>query len=689
MTGIMKTSKRILAMMLPLALFFIALSAFNLQERKAPAKWSLTTASATMAAGDTATLSLSVKIDEGWHTYGIKKYLNKDGEGPQSTEITFDTKDIRLVQNKITTSKPLIVFDSAYEVRVEEFKHSASITLPITSSRNLKPGKYSGNVLVYYQACTDKSCLQAVEVKLPFSVEVLAPSKTDATTPQDTPTDKAELSAPTNQTPPPSSDNQSGNTSLHSPSNVSQTSTEAKNAADNGNVPLGIFALILAAIGAGVVSWTLPCVYPMIPITVSFFLKRSEKDHTKPVMDAAVYSFGIMSLFIILGVVMSVVLGAGFSQDFASHPITNIFLALLFLVFAFNMLGAYELAFSPKLVNKLNSTANKKQGYSGVFLMGMVFSLTSFTCTVGFVGGLAVAASNGHWFNATVGMTVYAAVFALPFFMLAVFPRMIDKLLRSGGWMNNIKVVFGFIEIAFAVSYFARVDSSLNLNILSRELVLAIWAGCGILITLYILGVFKLKLDSPLQFVGAPRATFAIAFATLTFMLIGGMQGNEVGQLEPFIYVESANHNKTQITQSTTTVTTDTSATVKVGVWNENLQQSLAYAKKKSLPVFVDFTGVTCTNCRKMEKNVFPNSEIQGLMQKMVLVRCYTDRRYNTMDAEYKKIQLERFNTTELPLYVLLSPDDKVIATSGYNSNEQEFISFLKKANSNETASLR
>lgn len=627
-----------------------------------------------MKAGDTTTLTLQVDIKDDWYIYGIKEYINKEGVGPTSTEITISSKEITVLTKKITTTKPTVVFDSSFEITIEKFKHHAEFKLPITCSKTLKAGVYTFDVIAYYQACTGANCLRAVEAKVPVKVTV-----TDA--------DKGVL-----QVASPDSSSTADASTEPSPAQPQQPEQAAKpqtaaveqvtTGSPAEDAPTSIWSLIWIAVGLGVGSWVMPCVYPMIPITVSFFTKRSEKEKTAPIMDSLVYSLGIMSTFIVFGVVVALVFkSAGAGKEIATNPWLNLFLSVLFLVIAGNLFGMYEIALPAGFVNSLNKKSHESKGYSASFLMGMVFSLTSFTCTVPFVDLVGKMAAGGEAFRPIFAMTVYSAVFALPFFLLALFPKVMTKLPRSGAWMNNIKVVFGFVEIAFAVSYFARVDSLLTWEIIPREIVLAIWAGCALLTTLYIIGAFRMKLDSPLEHLGGVRALFAVGFATLTFYIFSGISGNSVGPLEPFVYVESSSPSLSELIQEAklaSTATTNSGYTP--GTWIDDLSEAQRIAKDKNLTVFVDFTGVSCTNCRWMEKNMFPKQRVKSLMNEMVLVRAYTDRRTNPMDEKYRIMQEGRFNSTLLPLYVLLTPDDKFIASSTYTPSEDEFVTFLQKA---------
>lgn len=667
-------------MFILLALLAIGLPSISaLAQKPEPAKWTLKPTSISIKAGDTTTLNLSVKIEDGWHMYGLKDYINAEGIGPSKTEFELDDKSFSVLGKKVTSSKPIVAYDSSFEVKVEKFKHNAEFSVPITTKQSLKPGVYKLKLKAYYQICTNQNCLPGDAI-LPLTIDVSASDKsqgalgTEDTSNTATATNgTTETSTPQSISNPPAKSSSAG--SVVSSQNTESAGTEA---------PSSMIELILAAIVLGFGSWVMPCVYPMIPITVSFFTKRSEKEHTNPLVDSLSYSTGIMSTFVVFGVLFAVFFGATAGRDIATNPTLNLFLAGLFLVIAGNLFGMYEIALPSRWVNALNKKSNEKKGYGGSFIMGMVFSLTSFTCTVPFVDLVGKLASGGEWFRPILAMTIYSAVFAFPFFLLAMFPSVMTKLPRSGAWMNNIKVVFGFVEVAFAISYFARVDSLLSWSFISREVVLAVWAGCSILIMFYILGTYRMELDSPVNHIGGFRALLAIVFATTTFYLFAGIQGGSVGPLEPFVYVESSK----QVAQFSANTTTESSSKGNAEEqWFDDLDKALIVAKKENKPVFVDFTGVSCTNCRWMEKNMFPKPKVRELMNSMVLVRAYTDRRNNPMDNKYKEMQSSRFNSTLLPLYVLLTPDNKLIGSSSYTDQEQEFIAFLQKANSATSAS--
>jgi thiol:disulfide interchange protein DsbD len=334
------------------------------------------------------------------------------------------------------------------------------------------------------------------------------------------------------------------------------------------------------------------------------------------------------------------------------------------------------------VLNKLNAKS-QGNGFTSVLLMGLTFSLTSFTCTVPFVGSALFSASQGEWFYPIIGMLGFSAVFAAPFFLLALFPSAMTKLPKAGGWMNNIKVVMGFLEIAAAIKFVSNVDFAWGLGIMPRELFLAIWIGCGILITLYILGVFRLSHDSRVESVGTVRVVFALIFASITFYLISGLQGKELGEINAYL---PPNDYK-EIISGTQIASVSTGTAAEPGEkpanseisWFNNYDQAVSESKKLNKPLFVDFSGFQCTNCRWMELNMFPRKSIKDVMNRMVLVRLYTDKKEEPY-LSYKKMQIERYKSIALPLYVIITPDGEVLGTKAFTRDENEFRTFLLKA---------
>ena len=313
--------------------------------------------------------------------------------------------------------------------------------------------------------------------------------------------------------------------------------------------------------------------------------------------------------------------------------------------------------------------------------MGLTFSLTSFTCTVPFVGSALISAAGGEWFYPILGMLGFSAVFAAPFFLLALFPSAMNKLPKAGGWMNNVKVVMGFLEIAAAIKFVSNADLVWALGIMPRDLFLGIWIGIGILITIYIIGLFRLEHDSPIQSVGSMRLVFSIFFASVSFYLIAGLVGKPLGEIDAFLpppdYSSIMGTSPAPALKSVS-VTTQGNKTVVDEGWLSDYKAAEAQAKAENKLLFIDFSGFTCTNCRWMELNMFPKPQVKALMDQMVKVRLFTDRRTEPYLSN-KKLQESMYNSIELPLYAIVTPSGKLIGTKAFTRDESEFRGFLEK----------
>jgi thiol:disulfide interchange protein DsbD len=305
--------------------------------------------------------------------------------------------------------------------------------------------------------------------------------------------------------------------------------------------------------------------------------------------------------------------------------------------------------------------------------MGFTFTLTSFTCTAPFVGTLLVMTAQGHWQLPLVGMLTFSTVFAIPFFLLALAPQLMSRLPKAGGWMISIKVVMGFLEIAAAMKFLSNADLVWHWGIFTRQVVLAVWIGIGLLTVLYVLGYFRMAHDSPVESVGAARITVAIVFLATTIWLIPGLFGRQLGELEPFLPPEIP-------TSAPGTFQSTPNANAHSGAWILNdYDGALATAKQQKKLVFVDFTGYTCTNCRWMEANMFPRPEVAKEMDKFVRVRLYTDGD-GALYERQQKMQQQKFGTVALPYYAILRSDGTSITTfPGLTRNVSEFLTFLQQ----------
>jgi thiol:disulfide interchange protein DsbD len=444
----------------------------------------------------------------------------------------------------------------------------------------------------------------------------------------------------------------------------------------------GLWSFFLYAMGWGFLALLTPCVFPMIPITVSFFTKRHEKRTGSGIRDSTVFGIGVISTFTLIGLVAAVVFkNADIAANLAASPLLNMVIATVFTILAFNLFGAFEIQIPVSILNALNKKS-QGDGMASVWLMGLTFALTSFTCTVPFLGGvLSSAATGGEFLFPLVGTLGFATAFAVPFVVLSMFPALLVRLPRAGGWMNNMKVVMGFIEIGAAVKFISSADLAAGWGIMPREVFLSIWAGLMLLSTIYVLGMFQMKLDSPTERIGGIRAGFAVIFATLTFWFSAGAMGRDMSD---FIEALLPPHNYKEMMGGgvATASVAPGGSEVETEKWYTNLDEAKKVAQQTGKPIFIDFTGFTCQNCRLMEKTVFPKPMIRERFEKFVLVQLYTDRREEPYISNQNL--LKTYGTVANPLYVMLRSDGSYVGQTGYQPlfsvDASAFAKFLDRA---------
>ena len=436
----------------------------------------------------------------------------------------------------------------------------------------------------------------------------------------------------------------------------------------SAEIEKGFFSFILLAISMAFLSLLTPCVFPMIPITVSYFIHQGEVGERKPLSNAIIYTLGIIATFSILGFILALTLGASGANQLAANPWVNLFIAALFIYFALSLFGMYEIEMPAKL-KELSMSQEGRGGIIGTLFMAVTFTLTSFTCTVQFVGLLLVSASQGQWFWPFLGMVVFSAAFAFPFFFLALFPQYLAKLPKSGGWLNSVKVVMGFLEMAAAFKFLSNTDLVWGWGFFSHNAVLAVWAVLMLLTGFYLLGKIQLPHDSPLKLISVPRLMLSTAFLTFGLYLTSGLFGQRIHGL---IY----SYLPPKIEGTTGAIISSGQSMSEELTWYRSLDDALVETQASGKSVFIDFTGYTCTNCRWMEANVFIKKDVHDRFKEMILVQLYTDGGPN--HRENQEYEIERFGTAALPFYVILSPEDEVIATfPGMTRNINDFIDFL------------
>lgn len=666
-----------------------------------PVSLSMSVKPAKVSAGGKVTANISASIGGGWHMYSI----TQGAGGPIPTRISV-AEGVFKAAGGASGSAPKREMDPNFGIMTEFYAGSASFSIPVSTDGSTAPGTQTLTINVRYQVCNDTMCLPPKTVKVSAPVEITAgtpvtpspspsPSVSPSVTPTETPKNanfntninankianvngniNSNLTVNTNsetltvtETPSPISNSNSANSSGAEPK-ANQNLTAKDIARD------GLWSFLWLAIATGAISLLTPCVFPMIPITVSYFTNHSAGNKAHALRDALIYALGIILTFTAIGVTLAVVFGAAGINNFAASPYVNIAIAGIFIAFALSLFGAYELGIPSSLMTKIDAYARGRESSKtlGILLMGFVFSLTSFTCTAPFVGSLLVLAASGDWLYPILGMLAFSSVFALPFFILALAPQLVAQLPKSGGWLNSVKVVMGFLEVAAAMKFISNVDLVLHWGIFTREVVLAVWVGVALLITLYLLGVFQLSHDSKIDRIGAVRLMCALLFVSLGFYLLTGLFGAKLGELESFLPIS---------TEQTTGVSPNNSnGKSSEPEWiKDNYEGALAKAKAENKSVFIDFTGYTCTNCRWMEANMFPKPEVNTELNKFVKVQLFTDGDGEIYEKQ-QKFQEEKFNTVALPLYAIVDAEGNTKATfPGLTRDKEEFVKFLKSGN--------
>ena len=440
------------------------------------------------------------------------------------------------------------------------------------------------------------------------------------------------------------------------------------------------FAFIWLAVTAGALSLLTPCVFPMVPITVSYFLRHARTSRASAFGAVALFGGGIVFTFTALGVGVATLIGAASLMRFAANAWVNLGIAAIFLALALNLLGFYEFHVTSRVLGKIDE-ASRKEGISdsaSALLMGVLFTLTSFTCTAPFIGTLLVAASQGEWQRPIVGMLAYSVVFALPFVILAIVPRWIGKLPKSGPWLVRIKAVLGFVELAAVAKFLSNADLVWHWNVFTHDVVLAIWVALALITTFYLFGAFRLPHEPPvdatdvrgpygLPRIGVSRGVPAFLFLALGMWLATGLTGGTLGTLESFLPPVGGAPPPVN------------SADVPAELhWNlDNLPAALALARQENRRVFIDFTGYTCTNCRWMEANIFSRPEVKVALNRYVLARLYTDGDGEVYEKQ-QVMQQQRFGTIALPLYAVVEPDGTTVTTfAGLTRSPNDFLRFL------------
>ena len=634
-----------------MGIIVLMLSPFFIQAQMPdPVTFTVAEAPQEVKAGAVFELTIEATIEGEWHLYSVN--IDPDA-GPFPTRFTAANDQI-IIADSVQESEPVVEYDPNFKVDLGWHSKQATFDIPVAFLKG-SSGLSEVVLEVNYQVCTDKVCLPPKTKTIIHQVQVAGVA--------DNPVEGF------NDVTPSESGEKSQRESAGQPDNISNAST-------SGVGGDGIFSFLWLALAAGFAALLTPCVFPMIPLTVSFFSKQNEGEGRRAVGPALGFGLAIVVTFTVLGALLALLIGASGANQFAANPWVNLMIALVLIVFALSLLGAFELRLPHQFTNWLNRQSNEKSGMIGVLFMALTISAVSFSCTAPFVGGVLAATTGGEWFYPILGMVGFSAAFASPFVLFALFPRWLESLPQSGSWMNVVKVLLGFIELAAAFKFLSNADLVWEWGLISRPLTIAAWIAIFLLAGLYVLGVFAMKHEQKPKSIGTGRLLLSIPFLLFSFYLIPGLLGASLGIWDAWLPPKQATDVSVvySISQRGGAATENS----EFENWSDNYKVSVERAADEGKPIFIDFTGYTCTNCRAMESNVFPLASVQEKFEQMELVRLYTDD--GTDGPENQKFQFQFTGTVALPTYVIVNPYSGEIISQliGYVQKE-EFQKFLNQ----------
>ena len=633
----------------------------------------------TKSINDKGQLEISFKgnVEEGWHVYGS----NFADGGPQRAIVTLEKSDgVKMVGSLKTTGKLHRGIDPMFAMEVETVEGDVTFvqTFELTGTT------YELSGYLTYGACNDQNCIPPTTVDFAFKGQSAEGALNIASSESTSDENEGSNAVATNK-------NSSVNTGndLWTPvvddlksDSIASTQTDTS-----------LFWIFLMGIVGGLLALLTPCVWPIIPMTVSFFLKRSKDNRRKGIQDAITYGISIIVIYVGLGMLVTLFFGASALNAMSTNAVFNIFFFLLLVLFGLSFLGGFELTLPSSWSNAVDSKAEKTTGLLSIFLMAFTLTLVSFSCTGPIIGFLLVeVGTSGSILAPTMGMLGFAIALALPFTLFALFPTMLKSAPRSGNWMNSIKVMLGFLELAFSLKFLSVADLAYGWGILDREVFLCLWIVIFTLMGLYMLNIIRLphdedEYDEEGNIVTRPRTSItrlAVGMTSLAFAMymVPGLWGapcKAVSAFAPPVNTQDFNLHSQEVTPKF-----------------DDYDMAMAYAKEKNMPVMLDFTGYGCVNCRKMEAAVWTAPEVAEIINnKYILVTLHVDdktplpepivvtengqeRKLRTIGDRWSYLQRYKFGANAQPFYVLLSPDGKPLAPSySFNEDVTSYVEWL------------
>lgn len=677
-----------------LGFLFIHLAAFS--QVFDPVDW---TAQVEKISDTEYDLVASARIDAGWHLYSQDVPEN----GPIATAFTFEKNEGYELVDKVSEEEGQTIDDPVFGMRIKFFENKAEFRQRIkvlTGELSIVKGE------VEFMVCDDQRCLPPKYVDLEFKLDGSATSSKDDAAPMTTDKLYGDQNKPTaadDAVTPVAidkivKDQQEAETDKAVVEKIEKEERKEENR--------GLWGIFFIAFLSGFAALLTPCIFPMIPMTVSFFTKHS-KTRSKGIKNAIIYGISIIVIYLLLGIAVTAIFGADALNAMATNVWFNLIFFVLLVVFALSFLGAFEIMLPNSWLNKVDSKADKG-GLIGIFFMALALALVSFSCTGPIVGTLLVQAASKGGIAPVVGMFGFSLAIALPFALFAAFPGWLNTLPKSGGWLNSVKVFLGFLELALAFKFLSQADLVLQLHFLEREVFIAIWIAIFGTLALYLFGKIKLPHDSPLQHISVGRLSLGLIVLSFTIYMIPGLWGAPLNLISafppPLDYAESpygVGNSKVAIGSSLGQEQeipegAHLLAPHQILAFND-YDKGLAYAKKIGKPVMLDFTGWACVNCRKMEQNVWVKpSVLNKLKNDIVLISLYVDdkrklegdevvesklrpgKKLKYIGQKWSEFQTIRYKTNTQPFYVLIDHDEEnLMDPVGYTPDAEEYDQWL------------
>lgn len=654
-----------------------------------PVKWKIKLDDKNGAAEKEITFTATA--DKGWHLYD----MNLPEGGPISTSFTFETlTGAETIGQPTASATPTTVFDEQFQMDLRWYAGSVTFTQKIKVT---DAAKFKAEGAVEFMACNDETCLPPDQVDFAFdkshvSLTLVPASTGNEPVAQQTPAASEEATTAASDTQAEVNNTAAATTQQSAPNALTDAPDLWKPVVDElkafGDTTLtstdtSWLFIFFAGFAGGLIALLTPCVWPMIPMTVSFFLKRT-KDRKKAIRDAITYGLSIIVIYLVMGLLITGIFGASALNDLSTNAVFNIIFFLLLVTFAVSFLGAFELVLPSSWTNKLDSKADSTTGVLSIFFMSFTLVLVSFSCTGPIIGTLLVqAASMGTAVGPAIGMFGFALALSIPFSLFAIFPNMLQSMPKSGGWLNSVKVVLGFLELALALKFLSVADLAYGWRLLDREVFIVLWIIIFSLLGCYLLGKIKFSHDSDLKYVSVPRLFMSIISFAFAIYMVPGLWGaplKAISAFAPPLYTQDFNLYKNEVHAAF-----------------DDYEAGMAYAKKVNKPVMIDFSGFGCVNCRKMEASVWTDPTVkQTLENDYVLITLIVDdktklaepieiqengktRKLKTIGDKWSYLQRSKFGANAQPFYILLNHDGEPLGPSyAFNEDVSQYMKFLR-----------